>query len=291
MTTKRDSAPNGHVRADRVALLIDTDNIGPSYRHAIAERAYRHGDIVRCMCFGRRVDATWTEEGTLPAVSWGEGCSQTSCGRNAGDIDLAITAVDLLHANEVDTFAIASGDSDFTALARRLRNAGKRVVAIGMEDRTARSFRNSCDAFEPIFRIARPQPGTPARANALGGADRDASTLARDDHSEARAYFLSLVEHAVANFGDGWWTLEALDVQIRRMDPTVRYRDFGKTKLIVLLRTYPDKLEVRATGKRAEVRLRKPLSVRRVRAMKGRAPVRPNETSRDRSSTAGAPES
>ena len=42
-----------------------------------------------------------------------------------------IDAMDLLHFGQVDTFCLVANDSDYTRLAMRLREAGKRVVGIG----------------------------------------------------------------------------------------------------------------------------------------------------------------
>ena len=278
MATEKDAALGDRKRTLRVVLLVDTDNISPAYRDAIAERARRHGDIVNCICFGKSVHGAWTEDGWLPAVSWGEGSLQPGGGRNGTDIDLAITAMDLLQNDDIDVFAIVSGDSDFTPVARRLRRAGKRVVAIGIEGKTAHCFATACTAFEPIYRTACPRRSTPPRAAAPHAARPGAADLTRDVYLEARAYFFALVEHAFANMGDGWQGIESLDVQLRRMDPAIRYRDFGRTRLVALLRTYPEELEVRTTGRQVEVRLRSPLSVGRVRAMKGRTPARTAES-------------
>ena len=44
---------------------------------------------------------------------------------------MIIDAMDILYTNDVDGFIIVSSDSDFTKLAMRLRESGKRVIGMG----------------------------------------------------------------------------------------------------------------------------------------------------------------
>ena len=52
-------------------------------------------------------------------------------GKNATDSAMIIDAMDLLYAGHLDGFCIVSSDSDFTRLASRLRESGKRVYGFG----------------------------------------------------------------------------------------------------------------------------------------------------------------
>ena len=54
-----------------------------------------------------------------------------SKGKNTSDIALVIGAMDLL--DMTDTFLVASSDSDFSALALRIRKAHKRMIGLGTE--------------------------------------------------------------------------------------------------------------------------------------------------------------
>lgn len=76
-------------------------------------------------------------------------------GKNAADIAMAYHAAELVHAApEVDTYVIASHDSDFRPVAAALKKAGKRVVGLGLEDG------NCCDewveACDEFVRVPRP---------------------------------------------------------------------------------------------------------------------------------------
>ena len=55
-------------------------------------------------------------------------------GKNSTDSAMIIDAMDILYTGQVDGFVLVSSDSDFTRLAIRLREAGKKVVRHGGEE-------------------------------------------------------------------------------------------------------------------------------------------------------------
>jgi len=61
---------------------------------------------------------------------------------------LVIDALELCYAREhIDTFVIASGDSDFVPLASKLRENDKYVIGIGVKMSTSPVFVKACDEF------------------------------------------------------------------------------------------------------------------------------------------------
>ena len=72
--------------------------------------------------------------------------SQT--GKNSADIRLCVDAMDLAYAKEhIDTFVIVSGDSDFSPLVSKLKENGKHVIGLGMQESTSELLRDNCDEF------------------------------------------------------------------------------------------------------------------------------------------------
>ncbi len=72
----------------------------------------------------------------------------TRSGKNAADMRLVIDALELNYARgHIDTFAIASGDSDFVPLANKLRENDKRVVGLAVKEATSPFFVRACDEF------------------------------------------------------------------------------------------------------------------------------------------------
>ena len=56
--------------------------------------------------------------------------------------------MDLAYSKEhIDTFVIVSGDSDFSPLVSKLKENGKHVIGLGMQDSTSDLLRDNCDEF------------------------------------------------------------------------------------------------------------------------------------------------
>lgn len=69
-------------------------------------------------------------------------------GKNSADIRLAVDAVEMcLTRDHIDTFAILSGDSDFSPLVSKLKEFGKTVIGVGMRDATSSLLAENCDEF------------------------------------------------------------------------------------------------------------------------------------------------
>src|SRR5437868_7644340 len=69
-------------------------------------------------------------------------------GKNSADIRMVVDALDLCYTkSHVDTFAIISGDSDFSPLVSKLRENDKTVIGIGVKQSTSDLFISNCDEF------------------------------------------------------------------------------------------------------------------------------------------------
>ncbi len=72
----------------------------------------------------------------------------TRAGKNGADVRLVIDALELAYLREhIDTFVIASGDSDFCPLAYKLREIGRTVIGMGVREATSPLFVKACDEF------------------------------------------------------------------------------------------------------------------------------------------------
>lgn len=72
----------------------------------------------------------------------------TRAGKNAADMRLVIDALELCYAREhINTYVIASGDSDFVPLAAKLRENDRYVIGIGVKQATSPMFVKACDEF------------------------------------------------------------------------------------------------------------------------------------------------
>jgi hypothetical protein len=56
--------------------------------------------------------------------------------------------MDLAYSKEhIDTFVVVSGDSDFSPLVSKLKELGKHVIGLGMQESTSDLLRDNCDEF------------------------------------------------------------------------------------------------------------------------------------------------
>lgn len=93
----------------------------------------------------------------------------TRAGKNGADMRLVIDALELCYAREhIDTFAIASGDSDFCPLAYKLRENNRVLIGLGVKEATSPLFVKACDEFiylkPPGKAKAAADPAAPPRA-------------------------------------------------------------------------------------------------------------------------------
>src|SRR5690349_12398785 len=206
-----------------LAILIDADNASPSIIQGLMDEVAKLGRATV-----RRIYGDWT---TPNLGSWKAALLDHSIqpvqqfaytkGKNATDSALIIDAMDLLYAGNLDGFCLVSSDSDFTRLASRLKESGKRVYGFG-ESKTPKPFVAACDRF-----IYTEVLGTAA------GALRP-KTAAEMDHDTE---FVALVGDAVDDSADdsGWANLGAVGNIIRNKKPDFDPRNYGYKKLWELL--------------------------------------------------------
>ena len=69
-------------------------------------------------------------------------------GKNSADIQMTIDAMEVaLTRDDIDKIVLATGDSDFSPLFRRLRNMGKTVVGVGSHSVLSETVKSSCSEF------------------------------------------------------------------------------------------------------------------------------------------------
>lgn len=142
---------------DRLAVLIDADNAQADLIEPLLAEIAKFG-----VASVKRIYGDWT----LPNLgSWKQRLVEHAIqpmqqfryttGKNATDSALIIDAMDLLYTGNFEGFCLVSSDSDFTRLATRLREAGRKVYGFG-ERKTPRSLIAACDKFVYVDVLKRP---------------------------------------------------------------------------------------------------------------------------------------
>lgn len=163
--------------SDRLALLIDGDNVSAKVITGVLAEIAKHGTASV-----RRIYGDWT----LPNLGPWKRCLLEhsiqpvqqfayTTGKNATDGAMIIDAMDLLYTGRFTGFCLVSSDSDFTRLAVRIREQGVTVYGFG-ERKTPRPFISACDRFSYFDALeAVPPDEAPPAINADAVADAAAA--------------------------------------------------------------------------------------------------------------------
>ena len=132
----------------RLAVLIDADNAPRDCLGGIMEEVAIYGTPNIKRAYGDWSTsnlAGWKQELLDNSVSAVQQFAYTK-GKNSTDSAMIIDAMDILYAGNTDGFVLVSSDSDFTGLARRLREDGLFVIGIG-EHKTPKPLIAACNKF------------------------------------------------------------------------------------------------------------------------------------------------
>lgn len=132
----------------RLAVLIDADNAPRDCLQGIMEEVAIYGTPNVKRAYGdwsSRNLAGWKQILLDNSVTAIQQFAYTK-GKNSTDSAMIIDAMDILYSGNVDGFVLVSSDSDFTGLARRLREAGQFVIGIG-EQKTPSPLIAACNKF------------------------------------------------------------------------------------------------------------------------------------------------
>src|SRR3989454_6213790 len=143
--------------ARSLAVFVDFENLALGFQnrrdrfdiHRVLERLVEKGKIVVKKSYD-----DWSRFGIYTqslheaAIELIEIPKRAQSGKNSADIRLCVDAIDMAYAKDhITTFVIVSGDSDFSPLVSKLKENGKHVIGLGMQDSTSELLRDNCDEF------------------------------------------------------------------------------------------------------------------------------------------------
>ena len=253
----------------RLAVLIDADNAPRSALGDVMAEVAVYGTPTIKRIYGDWTTpnlASWKplllENAITPVQQYGY-----TTGKNSTDSAMIIDAMDILYTGQVDGFVLVSSDSDFTRLAIRLREAGKKVYGMG-EKKTPNPFIVACDKFvyievirsaaqqeraEEAAREEPKEPPKPARraARKTGAEAAPAPAPEAEPPSRVPKEIITLLADSVEMLADedGYAPLgEVANLLVRKkrdFDP----RNFGFSKLSKLVKALPRfEVDVRQGG-------------------------------------------
>jgi hypothetical protein len=219
------------IKSNKMAILIDGDNARSKLIKPILEEVSKYGKVTI-----RRIYGDWTS----PSMnSWKTILNELSFtpiqkfsytkGKNSTDSSLIIDAMDILHDGVVDGFCIVSSDSDYTGLAKRIREEGVFVMGIG-EKKTPTAFVHSCELFTYCETIepGRSQPET--KASAGNKAKNNDKKTAIDRALIDKAFDMSVNDDDTA-------FISLIGTNLRKLDPSFDSRTYGFRNLTLLFKS------------------------------------------------------
>jgi len=97
-------------------------------------------------------------------------------GKNSADIRMVVDALDLCYSKDhIEVFALLTGDSDFSSLVLKLKEYGKYVIGVGIQESTSDILVQNCDEYYSYTSLTGLTKTTELGANA-----RDPWVLVKD---------------------------------------------------------------------------------------------------------------
>ncbi|MGB0497488.1 MAG: NYN domain-containing protein [Rubricella sp.] len=131
----------------RIALLVDADNVEAENIRFAVEACQQRGDLVLRHAWGR-VSAIKGRERVLGDLGFAAHVAlpASRARKDTADLMLAQAAVRFAERDLVDIIAIASSDSDFVVIAQGIAEAGKRAIGFGRAN-TPSALKEACAEF------------------------------------------------------------------------------------------------------------------------------------------------
>ncbi|NIR45113.1 MAG: NYN domain-containing protein [Gemmatimonadetes bacterium] len=142
--------------AHQAALLIDFDNVTMGIRSNLGQemRNLLNSEVIRGKVAVQRAYADWRRypqyivplsEASIDLIF---APAYGSSKKNATDIRLAIDALELVFIRpEIRTYILMSGDSDFSSLVLKLKEYGKYVIGVGIQESSSDLLVQNCDEY------------------------------------------------------------------------------------------------------------------------------------------------
>ncbi|WP_430612049.1 NYN domain-containing protein [Flavobacterium sp. JP2137] len=228
---------------NNIAILIDGDNAQAKLLELILEEVSKYGKVTI-----RRIYGDWT---TPQMNSWKDLLNDLSfspmqkfsytTGKNSTDSSLIIDAMDILHDKSVDGFCIVSSDSDYTGLAKRIREEGIFVMGVG-EKKTPNAFVQSCEIFTYCENLI-PRKGAAKEPNVVSvkkaennhSDDFEIKELSKSDIKLIDKAFDMSVNEEVETY------IAQVGINLRKLKPSFDPRAYGfknLTQLFTSLKAY-----------------------------------------------------
>lgn len=232
-------------KSARLAVLIDADNASARDVKAILDEVAKFGEATVKRIYGNFVSANsqWKQVINEHAIKPMQQFAFTT-GKNATDGFMIIDAMDLLYTNRFDGFCIVSSDSDFTALAIRLKEQGTSVYGFGKKQ-TPAAFRNACSQFIYVENLSPEEETNLVQQNDSNKQlkkteDTAVAKQSISNELESEELPLDTIQKVFDTFDEEWVNISAFGATWKRLQVDFDPRSYGCSKFTTLIKKYPN---------------------------------------------------
>lgn len=229
-------------KTTKLAVLIDADNASAKDIENILNELTKYGEATVKRIYGNFVNqnGNWKQAINSLAIKPMQQFAYTT-GKNATDGFMIIDAMDLLYTGRFDGFCLVSSDSDFTALAIRIKEQGATVYGFGKKQ-TPEAFRNACSHFTYVENLSNyeepPVKETPTQEVKKENVVKE--TPKQEIKSEAQSQLpVHIIKQVFDNHDSEWISVASLGSQWKLLQVDFDPRTYGFKKLGDLVKGFP----------------------------------------------------
>ncbi len=215
-----------------IALLIDAENISYKSVPLIFNKLSTFGKICIKRVYGDFSSdplKAWTETNNEYALKAVHQPNYVS-GKNTSDIRITMDTISLYFENQdINAFALASSDSDFTPLVQYLTEKGYAIYGFGDSKRTKSCFANACSQF---FNVNKQQNDDDCNDEIVTTSNKK---IPFRDIFKA----IEICKSKKSSYEDFSYFGEVLS-EIRKINPKFNYKNFGGSTLGKFFDKYPE---------------------------------------------------
>lgn len=249
------------VNESSIAVFIDFDNLALGVRDLKGEKNFKIELVLkRLLEKGRvvykRAYSDWSNcrgdvrEFHAQGIELVDIPQSKISGKNSADIRMVVDAIDLCHTKEnIDFFALVSGDSDFSPLVSKLKENDKRVIGCGIKNSTSQLLVANCDEFiyyDDLIKMRAEKPRSAPKKKSSRKSEKQGDTRTRkveekqdlDERMEAILRVVEIIRSLQADYDPLWGSL--VKQTVRRVQPGFQEQHYGYRTFSELLKDTED---------------------------------------------------
>ncbi len=219
-----------------IALLIDTDNVSAKYISALIKELIVLGRVSYKRMYGdftKNSAESWRAIVNDYSITPIQQYTYT-VGKNVTDSKMIIDAMDILYSGNVNAMCIMSSDSDFTGLAKRLKESNIYVIGAG-EKKTPSSFVRACDRFfvlEELIEREEPIQSATASKKESPSAQKPPEEATVDESTKqiSKTEIEDFVSKILEDFNGKPCPISIIMQKIYQAYPQFNYKQYGAKK-------------------------------------------------------------